>query len=289
MHPNLALRRFAARLEPVPPEVDAARNHFRTIRSRLTQSFQMSRVVQIGSHARGTAIRHFSDVDILVVLRRREARWGGRIVTPTTFITRVCEDLRSRYTATAIRRDGQAVVLNFRGGRHAVDVVPAIYGRFEEGRPIYVIPGGSDNWIDTSPERYKRIFQRANVASGGKLRRVSQLIRAWRFGRTPPFSLSSFYVDMLLATSGVAEGARSYGECLSLFFDELVRREARALRDPARIGGLISAAPSLAARERLLDGADLASNRASRALAYEDREKHDEARYLWGLMFNAPV
>jgi predicted nucleotidyltransferase len=51
-------------------EVAAARQHFGTIYARLSESFLLSHTVQIGSHARGTAIRTHSDVDILAVRRR---------------------------------------------------------------------------------------------------------------------------------------------------------------------------------------------------------------------------
>ncbi len=289
MHPNLALRRLAARLQPIATEVAAARQHFGTIRARLTKSFLVSRVVQIGSHVRGTAIRTHSDVDILAVLRRREARWGNREVSPDTFISRVSHDLKDRYTATAIRRDGQAVVVQFQGGAHAVDVVPAIFARFEAGCPVFRIPGKGAEWIETSPERHNRAFTAANARSGGKLRVLSQLVKGWRFARTPPFALSSFYTDMLLASRGIASGVKSYSECLFDFFDELVRREARGLRDPEGISGLIFATSSDAARDRLMDGADAARAHAVAAFAAEAKDDHKEAIRQWSIVFNRSV
>jgi len=184
-------------------------------------------VVRIGSHSRGTAIRTYSDVDLLAVLRRKEARWGHRDVSPDRFVRRISGDLRDRYTATSIRRDGQAVVLQFSGGEHAVDLVPGIFERIDSSRAVYRIPGDANEWIETSPDRHKRLFQIASAKSGGKLRLVSQLIKGWRYGREPPFDLSSFYTDMLLASSGIASGVKSYGECLYEFFAELARREGR--------------------------------------------------------------
>jgi hypothetical protein len=208
---TIALRRLAQRLQPLESEVEAAYRHVATIRARLHKSFTVAAVVRIGSHSRATAIRTHSDVDLLAVLGRKEARWGGRDVSPDSFMRRIAEDLRDRYTATAIRRDAQAVVLRFSGGAHAVDLVPGVFERFEAGSPVYRIPGSSGEWIETSPARHNRLFRAANARSGGKLRVVSQLVKGWRFGRSPPYAASSFYTDMLLADGDLASGVKSYG------------------------------------------------------------------------------
>jgi hypothetical protein len=228
-------------------------------------------------------------VDILAVLRRKEAQWGNREVSPGTFMRRIAEDLRDRYTATSIRRDAQAVVLRFNGGKHAVDLVPGIFERFEERSPVYRIPGDSGEWIETSPDRHKHLFQVANAKSGGKLRVVSQLIKGWRFGRAPPYAVSSFYTDMLLASSDIATGVKSYSECLHNFFADLARREGRGLRDPAGIAGVIPATCSAPTRERLVDAAATARDRAALALQAERRNALAEANRQWGIIFNVAL
>jgi predicted nucleotidyltransferase len=228
-NPNAALRLLAYRMQPKELEIAAALRHIATIRARLDKSFDISAVIRIGSHSRGTAIRAYSDVDLLAVLRRREARWGRREVSPDSFIGRIADDLRERYVETSIRRDAQAVVLKFRAGQHAVDLVPGLFERFNEDRfPVFRIPGGSNEWIETSPAAHNKLFRLASLRSGGKLRLVSQLIKAWRFARKPPFSISSFYVDMLLASADIAGGVKSYGRCLYDFFGELLRRDSRS-------------------------------------------------------------
>src|SRR5215469_7111650 len=96
IHPKIALRRLAHELQPLDGEVEAAYRHFASIRARLGRSFKLVAVTRIGSHSRGTAIRVHSDVDILAVLRRKEAQWGSREVSPDTFMRRIAEDLRDR-------------------------------------------------------------------------------------------------------------------------------------------------------------------------------------------------
>lgn len=286
LNPNLALRRLAHQLQPLESEVAAAYQHLATIRTRLNKSFHVASVHRIGSHSRGTAIRTHSDVDLLAVLRRKEARWGEREVSPDTFMRRIAKDLRDRYTATSIRRDAQAVVLQFRSGEHAVDLVPAIFERFEDKCPIYRIPGHAGQWIETSPARHNRLFQIASARSGGKLRLVSQLVKGWRYARTPPYALSSFYADMLLASSDVASGVKSYGQCLHDFFAELARRESRGLQDPAGIAGVIPANDSSHARERLTEAAITARDRATLALKAQSVGDFAEANRQWSLIFN---
>lgn len=286
MHPTFALRRLVSRLQPREAEVAAAYQHLATIRARLNNSFHVAAVVRIGSHSRGTAIRTHSDVDILAVLRRKEARWGHRDVSPDTFMRRISEDLRNRYTATSIRRDGQAVVLQFSGGEHAVDLVPGIFERIDNRCAVYRIPGDATEWIETSPDRHKRRFQIASARSGGKLRLVSQLIKGWRYGREPPFDVSSFYTDMLLASSDIASGVKSYGECLYEFFAELARREGRGLRDPEGIAGVIPATTSVPARARLVAASITARDRAAVALDAEARGDFAEAVRQWSIVFN---
>lgn len=286
MHPGIALRRFASVLRPSESEVLAARAHFRTIRSRLDQSLGLRRIIPIGSHARGTAIRIYSDIDFLAVLPRGQSRWGGDVVAPQTFLNKVAREMRSRYAATAVRRDGQAVVLPFRAGAHAVDLVPGIFLEMREDRPIYAIPGVEDRWIRTSPETHDRIFRRANLRTGGKLGSLARLVKGWRYGRTPAIPISSFYVDLLFATTDLASGVRSFAECLVDFFHTILERNARALRDPVGIVGLIQAAESEIARRRLLDAASYALDHAEAALEAERRGNHSEATRQWEIVFN---
>jgi CubicO group peptidase (beta-lactamase class C family) len=289
MNPNLALRNFALRLPPTDSELGAAESHFATIKSRLADSLDLARILRIGSHARGTAIGTYSDVDILAVLPRSQARWGNRWVRPETYIGRVADDLRDRYTSTGIRRDGQAVVLNFRGGQQAVDVVPGIFLGFEGARPIYFIPGSAGEWIRTSPERHNRFFKLADHRAGGKLRRVSQMIKAWRYARDPPFPISSFFTDMLLASTNIASGVKSYSQCLDEFFSELIRRKGRGLRDPEGIAGVIDAADSAPGLFRLENAALAAREHSSAALYAEARGKFEESRRQWGVVFRQRI
>ncbi len=175
--PQALFHRLTARMQPLQSEYNKAEIHSITVRKRLNQSFDLKRFLKIGSHSRNTAIRLYSDIDYLAVLARNEAKWGGRIVNSSTFMEKVREDLGDRYTQTQVSGDGQAVIIKFGGGQHSMDVVPAIFSRFDKLRPIYWIPDGNDGWIETSPERHNKYILDANERSGSKLVKVIRLLK----------------------------------------------------------------------------------------------------------------
>lgn len=286
MHPNDALRLLATTVTPTSAETSAARIHFRTIAVRLQQSFGASRFIPIGSHARGTAVKIHSDIDMLAVLPRKSARWGDHLISPRVFLAKVASDLKGRYTNTSVRADGQAVVLGFSGGLHAVDVVPGIFEGMHGSRPAYLIPGRNSQWILTSPETHDVLFSAANLRSGGKLGALARLIKTWRYGREAPIPISSFYTDMILATSDVATGIKSHGQCLRDYFDALIRRKVRGLRDPGGIAGVITACPHEAQLDKLFSAAQFARAHADAALRAESLGKASEALRQWSIVFN---
>src|SRR5437870_4370407 len=120
----------------------------------------------MGSHARGTAIRRHSDLDMLLILRKPEAMWGGRLVSSDTILQRVQDDLRARYRSTPVRRDGMAVALDFGDGKHSLDLVPCIFSRFANLRPVYLIPDADGGWFETSPATHNRYFALQQARSG---------------------------------------------------------------------------------------------------------------------------
>lgn len=282
-------RRFShliARVQPLPREVVRARAHFLQIRTRLSTSFIVSKIVPIGSHAKHTAVRSVSDVDVLAILRRREARWAGSYVNSDTFLRRVRDDLVARYPATAIRRDSQAVVIGFGQGKHTIDVVPGIYfGPASNGYPIYRIPDGSGGWLGTAPDIHAAYFQQRDRRAAGRLKHIVQMLKFWAQWRSTPLPLLSFHLEMLLASSIVAEQSLPYSRAVALSFALLNARGAAALRDPTGISGLIPAAHTEAKR-RLLEGAlGFASEHATAAVVAESQGDLVEAVRQWQIVF----
>jgi predicted nucleotidyltransferase len=287
--------RFAAllsHLQPTTAELAAYTGHKRTLETRLQQQLSASNVEIIGSHSRGTAIRGASDLDVLVRVPRDMAMWGDSLKSSQTVLQNVRDALSDRYTNTDIRRDGQAIVVNFAGGGRSVDVVPAIFQGMVDAqkdikrRPQFLIPTGNGDWLPTSPQAHGAFIEVAEARSRGKLKYAAQLLKFWRHCRTPSIPALSFHFDMLLAADRVAEGAKSYQMILLDAFDLLRRRGCRALQDPMGISGFIPAAKSESQRAVLLEAANSAYLRARKAVSEEMAGRFEEASYYWNIIFN---
>ncbi len=288
MHPNFALRQLVDRVRPKMDEIQAVCDRFGAVQSHLAIAFPRSRFVPVGSHSRGTAIAGHSHVDFLAVLPPEWATWGGRRVSPLTIIDRMTENLMHLQLAD-VRRHGPGVELYFKGFTFTVDVVPGFVVRLSDGYPVYSLPSGDNRWIESRPEWHNALFAQANATCGAKLRSISQLIKIWRFAGSAPLGISGLYVDMMLATSDIASGIKSYGQCLNDFFKELVQREIRGLSDPAGPSGVIVASPSSDARERVYDAAKAAAEHAQAALEAQAHGDNADANRHWEAIFKRRI
>lgn len=285
-NPQLNMTLLANRIQPQEGELKAARSHLLTVRRRLTTEFDVSKIIPIGSHARRTAIRWYSDLDVMVVLRRNEAKWGGDLVKSSTLLQRVRNDLQDRYVHTEVRSDQQAAVLAFATGQQALDVVPALFLKFDKSRPLYVIPDGSGGWIETSPEAHNRFFEVAVLRSNGKLRKLIQLLKWWKYSRTQPVPIQSFHLDLLLADNRACVGVKPYTHCLYEAFKLLAERECRGFRDPLGIAGIVYAAQTDAQWASINDSVGYALEHSRAAVVAEACKDYPEANRQWSIVFN---
>ena len=184
--------RVLANIQPIEAEVATARSRMGAIASRLKDSLDVASVRAIGSHAKRTALRRISDLDVLVVLRRVEVTWGGSRVASSTVLQNVREELRGRYPNSSIRRDAQAVTVTFEAGRHSIDVVPGVFAApAPSGQPVFEIPDRSGGWLVTSPDLQQARLTSADNSATGKLRRTLQLMKYWTYTRNPRVPLNS--------------------------------------------------------------------------------------------------
>lgn len=284
--PQWNMLALSNRVQPLPAELESARLHRLSARTRLASSFDISGVVPIGSHARGTAVRWYSDLDMLVVLRRNQAKWAGDMVSSYTVLGKVIQELQARFANTAVGRDGQTAVVAFAAGQQSLDVVPAVFQRFDRMRPVYLIPDGVGGWLETGPQVHDRYFAIANERSAGKLKKLAQLMKWWKFSRAAPIPIQTFHLDMLLAASEIAVGVKSYTHCLYQAFKLLADRECRGLRDPCQIAGTIFAAKTDAQWESVNAAVSYAFAHSSAAVAAEAVKDFPEANRQWDIVFN---
>jgi hypothetical protein len=91
---------------------------------------------------------------------------------------------------------------------------------------------------------------------------------------------------MLLATTDLAAGAKSYAQCLRDFFAVIAERDARGLRDPGGVAGIITASASQAQRETLVTAARYARDHSDYAIFAERSYNNNQAVRQWGIVFN---
>lgn len=277
------------RVQPLGTEISRAESHAGSIKSGLDNAFGLRDFRIVGSHERGTAIRTHSDVDYLSVLQRDDARWGGSYMSSNTFLNNVRDALDGRFTYTEVTRDGVAVRVHFSDG--AVDVVPAVFHSFASvagtNVPVYDMADGVGGWMQTSPRAHNLFIAEAEKRSGGKLSRVAQLVKFWRHTRATKIPLLSFHTEMLLASSDVCAGVKTYQQCLADAFQLIASRGARALQDPLGVSGWIPAAYTATQVGDVASAAAYAADKAVRALEAEaSYGKTSDAYYYWNLVFN---
>jgi len=277
--------RLITRIQPTPPELDRARQYVSTIRTRLNVTFKVRRSLAGGSYSRGTFVRGGSDVDLFAVIAQSDITWGAGYKSSETVLNHFREELAYRYPTVPIRRDVHAVVVEFAQGP-SVDVVPAVFHKMVDGRPQYLIPDGEGEWMVTSPEQHSLFIQKANERSGGKLKRVAQILKFWRQCSSTRFALSSFHVELLLASSDICRGVKSYASCLTEALQSLAQRECRALQDPLGISGLIPAVKTKGQREDALASVRYARDHAKDACVADYGGNWKEAWQRWNTAFN---
>lgn len=288
MHVPVAFNKLIARLQPTNVGVIKAKAHAQSIKARLQNSFKLKNHIFMGSTARQTAIKGYSDVDLLAVLPRDALKWGNGWISSDTFIRNVRNDLDNRFHATEVRRDKQAVVINFGGGAEPVDVVPAVFHEFKTAHkvPVFLIPNGDGGWLETVPAAHNNYIKAAMERSGGKLARTIQILKHWRNCRTPPIPLASIHLELLLASSGICAGPKSYARCLFESFQLLHKRECRGLHDPTGLAGVLYAVHTDSQAERLVNAVGHALDHSKWALMAEGGKDWREAIRQWNIVFN---
>ena len=286
MSVSASFSKLIDRIQPTQVEIQNAVQHAKQIKTRLEQSYNLKKLFSAGSFPRQTYIHSSSDIDYFAVFARDDMRWGDSYVRSSTALDNLRRDLEARYPASRVYRDVHAIVVSFSDGVK-VDVVPTTFhGMTQENWPVYKMPDGAGNWMQTSPELHAKYIKEADDKSRGKLRRTAQLMKFWRECRSPKVPLSSFHIEMLLASSRLCEGAKGYAECVTELLQLLAQRECQAFRDPLQISGNIGATRSFQQRETALRSIVYSRDHAKDGLYAERHGNVQEAKRQWDIVFN---
>lgn len=286
--PAERLRRFVRAIEPTPREVATASDRAGRIGRRLQRDMDVRKILPVGSHWKGTAVRRYSDYDLFVVLSRDEARKWSPSMRSSTLIGRVRNSIHASYPNTSLRIDQQAVRVSFEQGAHSVDVVPAIFERFDAGHgaPVYLIPDGADGWLSTSPDLHRWLVDDAHQRSGRKLKSLVRMLKWWSASRHGTYRISSLYLEWFVIWCAIPPGY-TYQESLATVFHRMVSDRLTSLADPFGISTTpVHGVSTATQRGIVLDIASQSARRATEALAAEDRGRFVSANDRWSLVFN---
>lgn len=274
------------RIQPLQSEIDAADGHLSTIKTRLEYGFSLKKFFTAGSYGRNTFIRGKSDVDAFAVISLDDIKWGSSWKSSFTILDNFRAELAARFPYSSVYRDVHAIVVEFTDCK--VDVVPAVWAEFsnEYKRPIYWIPSGDGNWMKTSPELHNDYIKGKNNESGGKLRAVAQMMKFWRECRNPRIPLSSFHIEMVLASEDICNGVKSYAACVTELLQSLAARDCAGIRDPFGICGVIPAVKTEAQRVGSIASVKNSRDFAKAALSNGNSGYIDEALRQWDVVFN---
>jgi hypothetical protein len=205
-------------------------------------------------------------------------------VSSDTILNRVRADLKLRYPTSTVYKDVHSITVEFAGAR--IDVVPSFFwGNMDDGWPLYYMPDGSGGWMKASPDRHNKHLRDADDRSRGQMKNIARLIKFWRECRTPRVPISSFHIEMLLATEGIGVGVVSYADAVRQTLRLLASRECKGMHDPLKISGTIPCVKTEAQRPTTLSTIRYSRDKANEAQAWEGRLEAEALRY-WKMVFN---
>ncbi len=162
----------------------AISTRYKAITRRLNTDFwattsDTAHSLYVGSYGRNTAIRGFSDLDMLSQLPyslygqyERHAANGQ-----SALLQAAKRSIEKTYSITSIRADGQVILVPFADGI-TFEVVPAFINTDES----YTYPDANDGgrWRKTDPKREIEAIRTRNVACNGNLVPLCRMMRSWK-------------------------------------------------------------------------------------------------------------
>ena len=159
-------------------------SRYKAITRRLNTDFgnttsDTSHSLYVGSYGRNTAVRGFSDLDMIFELPSslygQYDKYTGN--GQSALLQAVRTSMQKTYPTTDIGGDGQVVVVSFQDGLR-FEVVPV----FVNTAGTYTFPDSNDGgtWRTTNPRAEIEAISKRNTAVNGNLVALARYMRAWK-------------------------------------------------------------------------------------------------------------
>ncbi len=274
-------REFLRRLTPTTAQRTAGTSHRESVRKALEARLEVSTMTETGSFNHGTGVRHHSDIDVMVSVRK------GRPGSSYTALGWIKDALEARFPRTPISIRRPAVVASFGGGYETWEIIPGFMTtRGGAGVFVYDIPSAvtGGGWIDSAPGSHLKYVNEANTKpSEGNAKALARLIKAWKYFCNVP--ISSFYLEMRCAEHVRTQTAFVHAWDVWQVLNKLNGHQLAGMNDPKGATGRIYACSSVTAKEDALSKLSTATTRAEKALNAYRADKADEAFLYFDLLF----
>ena len=257
---------------PTSSQFDGARSHRAAIEVRLDTYLGVHEMFEIGSLRHGTGIWLYSDADYLVSLK------GVRPDSPWTMLSKVKDQLQTRFPSTTVTTRRPAVVCKFSDGD--VEVVPG-YPATGGG---YWIANPADGWMLTHPKDHNKYVTEVNTKHGGAVKKLARQVKIWKYKRNVP--VSSCYLEM--RTAKHMDGESSYSPLWDLYLSLKKMRDAAlaSMNDPTGLGSRFGSCSSETNRLDAMSKLNTAVSRALQAKDYAHEGYESLAIEQLKLLFN---
>lgn len=285
-------RSLHANLQLTTDQIEDGKTKYRGVVSALNRDYwgvssESAHLELVGSWSKGTRVRPPRDVDFIfelpvAVYHRFEQRSGNK---QSQLLQEVRDVLSATYSQTAIRGDGQVVVIPF--NTYGIEVAPG----FPANGGGYLIcdtnNGGRYKWVQPAAEFAD--FNAADIRFNGNVSTLSQMLKQWqRYCNVP---IKSFQVEALVKDTL----ARStYGASDEFWFDWLVRDVLEHMIRCANGHFFMPVTgEKILLGDEWLSKAESAYSRARKACDFEfnnnDQEAGDEWQKIFGTMIPQTV
>jgi tRNA nucleotidyltransferase (CCA-adding enzyme) len=190
--------------------------------------YDLIKMLNSGSVAKGTALRTINDMDVAVYVRRARAPVDER-----RLLEWLAARLREVYPTMApdqFRVSEHCVRVSFHGSGLDVDVVPVLY-EGEPGERGYLVTKETGRWVMTSIPLHLEFVRVRKERHPQHFAQVVRLLKWWVRERSkidPAFRLKSFIVELLVAhQSDNGLDLSDYPIALELIFSSIVRSGLR--------------------------------------------------------------